>query len=126
MTNLLLILALLGGAPAPAAPERLELSQLFGKVAVTGAEYSERARSLDGKRVLFRGFAVLEPRPEGALFLTRTPVERLHPDDEETLPGHRARGLAQGPGAPASPPPAYRGGDAESLGTGEWAPSRWC
>ncbi|HEY5190465.1 MAG TPA: hypothetical protein VII77_00665, partial [Candidatus Deferrimicrobium sp.] len=52
----------------------------------TGATYSDRLKELDGQRVVLKGNAVLEPMPEGGLYLTRNPEARLHPDDEDTLP----------------------------------------
>jgi hypothetical protein len=55
-------------------------------VSVRGAEYAPKLEALNGKRVRLRGHAVIEPMPTGGLYLTRVPSERLHPDDEETLP----------------------------------------
>lgn len=83
-----LLLPLLLAAPRllAAAPPLLDFDRLFARVAVTGAELAPDVKALDGARVRLRGWAVHEPRPEGGLFLTRTPVQRLHPDDEETLP----------------------------------------
>ena len=64
----------------------LDWETLFARVAVTGAEFRADVKALEGKRVRFRGYAILEPVPAGGLFMTRLPHERLHPDDEETLP----------------------------------------
>src|SRR5262245_52946537 len=90
MKALLLALALLAGHThadrKPDAPPKLDWSTLFSRVGVEGAEFSETARSLDGKRVRFRGYALASPIPDGGLFLTRAPEGRLHPDDEDTLP----------------------------------------
>jgi hypothetical protein len=58
----------------------------FAKVETTGATYSDRLKELDGKRVVLKGNAVMEPMPPGGLYLTRHPEARLHPDDEDTLP----------------------------------------
>jgi hypothetical protein len=75
------------GASAPAPPaSRVEWREFFSKVTTEGAEFSEKLRSLEGKRVLLRGYAIFEPRPDGGLYLTRFPEGKLHPDDEETLP----------------------------------------
>jgi hypothetical protein len=68
----------------------IEWSGLFSSVSVKGAEYSPAVKALQGKRVRLRGWAVVEPVPPGGLFLTRVPSERLHPDDEETLPWESA------------------------------------
>jgi hypothetical protein len=77
-------------APAPRrAPDdlpHLTWDSFFAKIESTGATFSERLRELDGKRVVLRGYAVLDPRPDGGLFLTRNPEGKLHPDDEDTLP----------------------------------------
>lgn len=64
----------------------LTWDDFFAKVETTGATFSDRLRALDGKRVVLRGFAVADPKPEGGLFLTRFPEAKLHPDDEDTLP----------------------------------------
>lgn len=64
----------------------IDWSGFFSLVSVKGAEYAPPLRALEGKRVRLRGNAVLEPMPPGGIFLTRVPSERLHPDDEETLP----------------------------------------
>ena len=58
----------------------------FAKVESTGATYSDRLKDLDGRRVVLRGNAVMEPMPAGGLYLTRNPESKLHPDDEDTLP----------------------------------------
>ena len=73
------------GGPAPSTPV-IDWTGFFSAVSVKGAEYSPGLKALEGKRVRLRGHAVLEPVPPGGLFLTRVPSERLHPDDEETLP----------------------------------------
>jgi hypothetical protein len=64
----------------------VDWSTFFSTVSVRGAEYAPELEALNGKRVRLRGHAVIEPVPQGGLFLTRVPSERLHPDDEETLP----------------------------------------
>jgi hypothetical protein len=108
VASLLLSASLLGPAPAradghavhgpvvaPAAPPAvsssadvpsLDADALFAKVGPTGAEFRREVKALEGKRVRYRGYAVVEPVPEGGLYLTRLPHERLHPDDAETLP----------------------------------------
>jgi hypothetical protein len=76
-------------APAPTAADsipHLAWDDFFAKVETTGATFSDRIRALDGTRVVLRGYAVVDPKPEGGLFLTRFPEARLHPDDEDTLP----------------------------------------
>jgi hypothetical protein len=78
-------------APAPGrnaseALPHLTWTDFFSKVESTGATFSDRMRALDGTRVVLRGFAVVDPRPEGGLYLTHYPEGRLHPDDEDTLP----------------------------------------
>jgi hypothetical protein len=78
-------------APAPArnaseALPHLGWDDFFSKVESTGATFSDRMRALDGTRVVVRGFAVLDPKPDGGLYLTHYPEGRLHPDDEDTLP----------------------------------------
>ena len=73
------------GASAP-APPRIDWSDFFAKVETTGATFSERMHALDGKRVVLRGYAVVDPKPEGGLYLTHFPGAKLHPDDEDTLP----------------------------------------
>jgi len=70
----------------PDALPHLTWEDFFAKVESTGATYSDRLKELDGQRVVLKGNAVLEPRPEGGLYLTRNPESRLHPDDEDTLP----------------------------------------
>jgi hypothetical protein len=73
------------GTANPSTPT-IDWSGFFSLVSVKGAEYAPRLKALEGKRVRLRGHAVLEPMPPGGIFLTRVPSERLHPDDEETLP----------------------------------------
>jgi hypothetical protein len=70
----------------PDSLPHLTWADFFAKVESTGATYSDRLKELDGHRVVLKGNAVLEPRPEGGLYLTRNPEARLHPDDEDTLP----------------------------------------
>lgn len=86
MTILAALLVSLSALAAAPAPPLLEHTALFGRIATTGAEFSDEARKLEGSRVRFRAFAVIEPRPSGVVYLTRTPEARLHPDDEDTLP----------------------------------------
>jgi hypothetical protein len=88
-------------APVPA----IEWGGFFSRVDVTGAEYAPALEALEGKRVRLRGYAVLEPIPPGGLFLTRVPSERLHPDDEETLPWD-AVAVAWRPGLAVPPIPS--------------------
>lgn len=64
----------------------LTWADFFAKVESTGATYSGRLKELDGQRVVLMGNAVVEPKPDGGLYLTRNPEARLHPDDEDTLP----------------------------------------
>jgi hypothetical protein len=64
----------------------LAWNDFFSKVESTGATFSEHLKDLDGKRVVIRGYAVVDPRPPGGLYLTRFPEGKLHPDDEDTLP----------------------------------------
>jgi hypothetical protein len=64
----------------------LTWSDFFAKVESTGATFSDRMRALDGTRVVLRGYAVGDPKPDGGLYLTRNPEAKLHPDDEDTLP----------------------------------------
>jgi hypothetical protein len=64
----------------------LAWSDFFAKVESTGATFSDRMRALDGTRVVVRGYAVVDPKPDGGLYLTRYPEGKLHPDDEDTLP----------------------------------------
>lgn len=64
-------------------------------------------KALEGKRVSFQGYAVIQPVPDGGRFLTRRPHERLHPDDAESLPWDaigllRRRGLSM-PAVPKRP-----------------------
>lgn len=79
---------LLAAALAFAADElpRLTWPQLFSKVSATGAEFSETARSLEGKRVLLRGHAVARGASAAHLYLASSPAAPLHPDDYDTLP----------------------------------------
>lgn len=70
----------------PDALPHLTWADFFAKVETTGATYSDRLKALDGQRVILRGNAVQDPKPEGGLYLTRNPEARLHPDDEDTLP----------------------------------------
>jgi hypothetical protein len=75
-------------APARSASEALPhigWDDFFAKVESTGATFSDRIRALDGTRVVLRGYAVFDPKPEGVL-LTHFPEAKLHPDDEDTLP----------------------------------------
>ncbi len=81
----LLLFPAASGGPSPSTPT-VDWTGFFSTVSVSGAEYSPALKALEGKRVRLRGHAVLEPVPPGGLFLTRVPSERLHPDDEETLP----------------------------------------
>ena len=74
----------------PPSPPTIDWREMFSSVSVSGAEYSPGVTALQGKRVRLRGWAVVEPVPPGGLFLTRVPSERLHPDDEETLPWESA------------------------------------
>ncbi len=64
----------------------LDWDGLFVEVRPTRAELRDEVKALEGKRVRIRGHAVLQPVPNGGLFLTRRPHERLHPDDAESLP----------------------------------------
>src|SRR6266508_1061518 len=64
----------------------LTWDDFFAKVETAGATFSDRMRSLDGTRVVLRGYAVDDPKPEGGLLLTHFPESKLHPDDEDTLP----------------------------------------
>ncbi len=73
------------GTANPSTPT-IDWDGFFSRVSVKGAEYAPQLKALEGKRVRLRGHAVLEPMPPGGIFLTRVPSERLHPDDEETLP----------------------------------------
>ena len=92
----LFVAAALSGAAAPvlaASPPKpadtlphLSWDDFFAKVETTGATFSDRIRALDGTRVVVRGYAVVDPKPDGGLYLTRFPEARLHPDDEDTLP----------------------------------------
>jgi hypothetical protein len=92
----LLVAAALSGAAAPvlaASPPKpantlphLSWDDFFARVETTGATFSDRIRALDGMRVVLRGYAVVDPKPDGGLYLTRFPEARLHPDDEDTLP----------------------------------------
>lgn len=84
-----------GPATAPAVPPAvsssadvplLDAATLFSKVGATGAEFRDEVKALEGRRVRYRGYAVVQPVPAGGLYLTRLPHERLHPDDAETLP----------------------------------------
>lgn len=78
-----------GTGPKQKSPDPLPhigWDDFFAKVETTGATYSDRLKELDGQRVVLKGNAVLEPMPEGGLYLTRNPEARLHPDDEDTLP----------------------------------------
>ena len=85
---LLFVLASLPAAAQTAAGAlpHLTWNDFFAKVESTGATFSERMRALDGARVVLRGYAVADPKPEGGLYLTHYPEGRLHPDDEDTLP----------------------------------------
>ncbi|MDX9734560.1 MAG: hypothetical protein RBU36_10560 [Thermoanaerobaculia bacterium] len=83
------------GQRAPAVPPPVSSSAdvpfldwdgLFVEVRPTRAELRSEVRALEGRRVRFRGHAVVQPVPAGGLFLTRRPHERLHPDDAESLP----------------------------------------
>lgn len=71
---------------APDSLPHLTWADFFAKVETTGATYSERLKALDGQRVVLKGNAVQDPKPEGGIYLTRNPEARLHPDDEDTLP----------------------------------------
>ena len=81
-----LLLSPAGAETAKPPAPTIDWTGFFSRVSVKGAEYAPQLRALEGKRVLLRGHAVLEPMPPGGIFLTRVPSERLHPDDEETLP----------------------------------------
>jgi hypothetical protein len=80
------ISTLIGLLLTAGGPPRVDWPMLFSRISVTGAQFSAKAKALDGKRVVVRGNGVPEPRPEGGVFLTRGATGRLHPDDEETLP----------------------------------------
>lgn len=64
----------------------LDWNRLFSTIAITGAGFREEVKALEWRRVRSRGHAVVQPVPDGGLFLTRLPHERLHPDDAESLP----------------------------------------
>ncbi len=71
----------------PDSLPHLTWADFFAKVETTGATYSDRLKELDGQRVVLKGNAVQDPKPEVGIYLTRNPEARLHPDDEDTLPG---------------------------------------
>jgi hypothetical protein len=76
-------------APARSASRalpHLTWNDFFAKVQSTGATFSDRLCALDGARVVVRGYAVVDPRPAGGIYLTHFPEGKLHPDDEDTLP----------------------------------------
>ncbi len=70
----------------PDSLPHLTWADFFAKVETTGATYSDRLKELDGQRVVLKGNAVQDPKPEVGIYLTRNPEARLHPDDEDTLP----------------------------------------
>lgn len=79
----------LASPPARSASDalpHLDWDDFFARVETTGATFSDRICALDGTRVALRGYAVVDPKPDGGIFLTRFPEARLHPDDEDTLP----------------------------------------
>ena len=84
LAALLASLAFEGRAADPLP--RLSWAGFFARIESTGATFSERMRTLDGKRVVLRGYAVKDPVPPGGLYLTHFPEGRLHPDDEDSLP----------------------------------------
>lgn len=88
MRRLVAAALLCASAPLSAADAlpHLTWNDFFAKVASTGATFSDHVKELDGRRVVIRGYAVVDPQPPGGLYLTRFPEGKLHPDDEDTLP----------------------------------------
>ncbi|HEY3349705.1 MAG TPA: hypothetical protein VGM13_08015 [Thermoanaerobaculia bacterium] len=88
MRRLVAAALLCAAAPLSAADAlpHLTWNDFFARVESTGATFSDRMRALDGTRVVLRGYAVGDPRPDGGLYLTHYPEGKLHPDDEDTLP----------------------------------------
>lgn len=82
---LLLFVAGSGSAGARRAlppVERIDWPGFFSRVSIQGLEYSDRLKSLEGRRVRLRGFTIPVPAVPGGLLLGREPFAAS--DAEET------------------------------------------
>ena len=71
-----------GARRALPAAERIDWPDFFAEVSIRGVQYSEKLRSLEGKRVRLRGFSIPVPAVPGGLLLGREPFAAS--DAEET------------------------------------------
>lgn len=64
----------------------IHFEKFYGSVRADGLTFTEEMKTLEGKRVQLRGYAVGHPRVEGGLFLSRYEHEDPHGVDEHDLP----------------------------------------
>ncbi|MBK5259262.1 MAG: hypothetical protein JJE51_06695 [Thermoanaerobaculia bacterium] len=75
-----LILTLLLSAPA------IDWPRFFSTINASGVTYSDELKALEGKRVRLRGYSVLYPKPDGAIFVTCFGHSDPHGVEEHDLP----------------------------------------
>ena len=70
------------GRPASSSPPTIDWPEFFASVSTQGVVFSDRLKSLDGKRVRLRGYSVTHPPVRGGLLLTRIPFVESDPHEE--------------------------------------------
>lgn len=95
----------LARSQTPAAAPAIDWPQFFAHVGNEGLVYSDVLKSLEGKRVRLRGYAILEPAVPGGLLLGRDAAPALHDVDEVEVP-YDAVGVLWRKGLKVPPPPA--------------------
>jgi|SRR5215813_14064667 len=74
MPSIVLVLRLIAFSVASetrAPATQIDWSDFFSRVTATGVEYSDRLKSLEGKRVRLRGYSIPSPQIPGGLLLSR-------------------------------------------------------
>ncbi|HEV7763484.1 MAG TPA: hypothetical protein VGQ76_00645 [Thermoanaerobaculia bacterium] len=64
----------------------VSFEKFYASIRAEGLTFTDEMKSLDGKRVRLRGYAVDHPRIENGLFLTRFEHEDPHGVEEHDLP----------------------------------------
>ena len=102
LLTLLVTVSVAHGASDPNSATVITWPEFFARVTTEGLVYSERLKTLDGRRVRLRGYAITHPSVPRGLLLSRDPYSDPHDVDETDVP-YDAVGVVWRKGL--SPPP---------------------